>query len=172
MLLKKDVINRNNINDVIFLDNLIKYMSTCIDNLTTPNSISDFINKNDSNITNETVNSYLKMIENAYFIYRVPRYKLKGKQLLKIQGKYYFGNNRLKNILVDFLHMILEVVMKIKYILNFYVDGYEVYVGKYNDIEIDFIAIKPDERIYYQVSRSILNEKLRKEKKIFTCNKR
>ena len=87
VVLKKDVINRNNIKDVIFLDNLIKYMSTCIGNLTTPNSIVD---------------SYLKMIENAYFIYRVPRYELKGKQLLKTQGKYYFVDNGLKNIISGF----------------------------------------------------------------------
>ncbi len=102
VVLKKDVINRNNIKDVIFLDNLIKYMSTCIGNLTTPNSISDFMRKNGSNITNETVDSYLKMIENAYFIYRVPRYELKGKQLLKTQGKYYFVDNGLKNIISGF----------------------------------------------------------------------
>ncbi len=49
--------------------------------------------------------------------------------------------------------------------LNFYVDGYEVYVGKYNDIEIDFIAIKPDERVYYQVSRSIMDEKVEEREK-------
>lgn len=49
--------------------------------------------------------------------------------------------------------------------MNFYVDGYEVYVGKYNDIEIDFIAIKPDERLYYQVSRSILDEKVEEREK-------
>ncbi len=102
VVLKKDVINRNSIKDVVFLDNLIKYMSTCIGNLTTPNSIADFMKKNGSNITNETVDSYLKMIENAYFIYRVPRYELKGKQLLKTQGKYYFVDNGLKNIISGF----------------------------------------------------------------------
>lgn len=98
VVLKKDVINRNKIKDVVFLDNLIKYMASCIGNLTTPNSIADFMRKNGSTVTNETVDSYLKMIENAYFIYRVPRYELKGKQLLKTQGKYYFVDNGLKNI--------------------------------------------------------------------------
>lgn len=102
VVLKKDVINRNNIKDVVFLDNLIKYMSACIGNLTTPNAIADFMKKNGSNITNETVDSYLKMIENAYFIYRVPRYEVKGKQLLKTQGKYYFVDNGLKNIISGF----------------------------------------------------------------------
>ena len=49
--------------------------------------------------------------------------------------------------------------------MNYFVDGYEVYVGKYNDIEIDFIAIKPNERIYYQVTRSILDEKVEEREK-------
>lgn len=98
VVLKKDVINRNKIKDTVFLDNLIKYMASCIGNLTTPNNISEFMQKNGSTVTNETVDSYLKMIENAYFIYRVQRYELKGKQLLKTQGKYYFVDNGLKNI--------------------------------------------------------------------------
>lgn len=165
VVLKKDVINRNNIKDIVFLDNLIKYMSSCIGNLTTPNAISDFMKKNGSNITNETVDSYLKMIENAYFIYRVPRYELKGKQLLKTQGKYYFIDNGLKNI----INGLSSYDSGSSYENLIYIEllrrGYEVYVGKYNDIEIDFIAIKPNERIYYQVSRSILDEKVEEREK-------
>ncbi len=99
VVLKKDVIDRNKIKDVIFLDNLIKYMASFIGNLTTPNNISEFMQKNGSTVTNETVDLYLRMIENAYFIYRVPRYELKRKQLLKTQGKYYFVDNGIKNII-------------------------------------------------------------------------
>jgi len=165
VVLKKDVINRNNIKDVVFLDNLIKYMSTCIGNLTTPNSISEFMKKNGSNITNETVDSYLKMIENAYFIYRVPRYELKGKQLLKTQGKYYFVDNGLKNIISGFSSYDTGSSYENLIYIELLRKGYEVYVGKYNDIEIDFIAIKPTERIYYQVTRSILDEKVEEREK-------
>ena len=64
VVLKKDVITRNNIKDVVFLDNLIKYMASCIGNLTNPNAIAEFMRKNGSSITNETVDSYLKMLEN------------------------------------------------------------------------------------------------------------
>lgn len=165
VVLKKDIINRNNIKDVVFLDNLIKYMSSCIGNLTTPNAISDFMKKNGSNITNETVDSYLKMIENAYFIYRVPRYELKGKQLLKTQGKYYFVDNGLKNIISGFSSYDTGSSFENLIYIELLRRGYEVYVGKYNNIEINFIAIKPNERVYYQVTRSMLDENVEKREK-------
>ena len=165
VVLKKDVINRNKIKDTIFLDNLIKYMSSTIGNFTTPHSIAKFMNKNGSSITNETVDSYLKMLENAYIIYRVPRYELKGKQLLKTQGKYYFVDNGLKNA----INGISSYDSGSSYENLIYIEllrrGYEVYVGKYNDIEIDFIAINANETIYYQVTRTILDERVEEREK-------
>jgi len=165
VVLKKDVINRNNIKDVVFLDNLIKYMSSVIGNLTTPNKITEFMKKNGSNITSETARSYLKMLENAYFIYRVPRYELKGKQLLKTQGKYYFIDNGLRNA----INGISSYDSGSSYENLIYIEllrrGYEVYVGKYDEVEIDFIAIKPNEKIYYQVSRSIMDEAVEEREK-------
>lgn len=165
VVLKKDVISRNNIKDVVFLDNLIKYMASVIGNLTTPYGIAEFMKKNGSTVTNETVDSYLKMLENAYFIYRVPRFELKGKQLLKTQGKYYFIDNGLRNVVNGISSYdsgsSFENIIYIELLRR----GYEVYIGKYEDIEIDFIAIKPNEKIYYQVSRSILDEKVEEREK-------
>jgi predicted AAA+ superfamily ATPase len=165
VVLKKDVINRNNIKDTVFLDNLIKYMASVIGCFTTPNAIAEFMRKNGTKTTSETVDSYLKMLENAYFICRVPRYELKGKQLLKTQGKYYFIDNGIKNIIDG----ISSYDSGSSYENLIYVEllrrGYEVYIGQYNDIEIDFIAIKPDEIVYYQVSRSILDEKVEEREK-------
>lgn len=165
VVLKKDVISRNNIKDIVFLDNLIKYMASVIGNLTTPNAIAEFMKKNGSNITNETVDSYLKMLEKAYFLYRVPRYELKRKQLLKTQGKYYFIDNGLKNIIDGITHYDSGSSYENLVYIELLRRGYEVYVGQYNDIEIDFIAIKPNERIYYQVSRSIMDEKVEEREK-------
>ena len=158
VVLKKDIIARNKIKDVVFLDNLLRYMSTVIGTLTNPSSISNFMKKNGSNIDNETVDKYLKMIENAYFIYRVPRYELKGKQLLKTQGKYYFVDNGLKNILSGFSAYDTGSSYENIVYMELLRRGYEVYVGKYNDLEIDFVAVSPNERIYYQVTRSLLGE--------------
>ena len=165
VVLKKDVINRNKIKDVVFLDNLIKYMSTVIGNLTTPNAIAEFMKKNGTNISNETVDSYLNMLENAYFIYRVPRYELKRKQLLKTQGKYYFVDNGLKNIIAGISSYDTGSSYENLIYIELLRRGYEVYVGQYNDIEIDFIAIKPNERVYYQVTRSIMDEKVEEREK-------
>ena len=140
-------------------------MASVIGNLTTPHRIAEFMKKNGTSITNETIDSYLKMIENAYFIYRVPRYELKGKQLLKTQCKYYFVDNGLKNV----INGISSYDSGSSYENLIYIEllrrGYEVYVGKYDDIEIDFIAIKPNERVYYQVSRSILDERVEEREK-------
>ncbi len=165
VVLKKDVITRNNIKDVIFLDNLLHYMSSVIGNLTTPYSIAEFMKKNGTIISNETIDSYLKMLENAYFIYRVPRYELKRKQLLKTQGKYYFIDNGLKNIINGFSTYDSGSSYENLIYIELLRRGYDVYVGKYNDIEIDFIAIKPNEKIYYQVSRSIIDEKVEEREK-------
>ena len=165
VVLKKDIIARNKIKDVVFLDNLLRYMSTVIGTLINPSFISDFMKKNGSNIDNETVDKYLKMIENAYFIYRVPRYELKGKQLLKTQGKYYFVDNGLKNILSGFSSYDSGSSYENIVCMELLRRGYEVYVGKYNDLEIDFIAISPEEKIYYQVARSILSEEVENREK-------
>ena len=165
VVLKKDIIARNKIKDIIFLDNLLQYMSTVIGTLINPSSIAEFMKKNGSSIDNETVDKYLKMIENAYFIYRIPRYELKGKQLLKTQGKYYFVDNGLKNILSGFSSYDSGSSYENIVCMELLRRGYEVYVGKYNDLEIDFIAISPEEKIYYQVARSILSEEVENREK-------
>lgn len=172
VVLKKDIIARNKIKDVIFLDNLLRYMSTVIGTLINPSFISDFMKKNGSNIDNETVDKYLKMIENAYFIYRVPRYELKGKQLLKTQGKYYFVDNGLKNVLAGFSSYDTGSSYENIVYMELLRRGYEVYVGKYNDLEIDFVAVSPNEKIYYQVTRSLLSEDVenREKKSLLAIN--
>ena len=105
------------------------------------------------------------MLENAYFLYRVPRYELKGKQLLKTQGKYYFVDNGLKNIIDGISSYDSGSSYENLIYMELLRRGYEVYVGQYNTLEIDFIAIKPDEKIYYQVARSIMDENVEEREK-------
>lgn len=114
--------------------------------------------KNKKNKSFSVTTAKLDNNKNAYFIYRVPRYGLKGKQLLKTQGKYYFVDNGLKNILSGFSSYDTGSSYENIVYMELLRRGYEVYVGKYNDLEIDFVAVSPNERIYYQVTRSLLSE--------------
>ena len=92
-------------------------------------------------------------------------YRDGDKQELKTQGKYYFVDNGLKNV----INGLSSYDSGSSYENLIYIEllrrGYEVYIGKYNDIEIDFIAIKPNETIYYEVTRSILDEKVEEREK-------
>jgi len=165
VIIKNDVIARNNIKDIPLLDNLMLYMASVIGQLTNPTAIAEYINKSGSNVRHETIDAYLKMLENAFVIYRTPRYKLEGKQLLKTQGKYYYVDNGIKNAIGGFSSYdsgsSLENIVYIELLRR----GYEVYVGVYKSLEIDFIAIKPNEKLYIQVSRSIQNEEVEEREK-------
>ena len=114
--------------------------------------------KNKKNKSFAVTTAKLDNNKNTYFIYRVPRYELKGKQLLKTQGKYYFVDNRLKNILSGFSSYDTGSSYENIVYMELLRRSYEVYVGKYNDLEIDFVAVNPNERIYYQVTRTLLSE--------------
>ena len=165
VVLKKDVIERNKIKDIGLLENLLKYMASTIGTLITPNSIAEYLIKNGYNTHNETIDAYLKMLENAFIIYRSPRYNVHGKQLLKTQGKYYFVDLGIRNILNGFTQYDSGSAYENIVYLELLRRGFDVYIGKYNETEIDFIAIKPEETIYYQVSRSILDETVEEREK-------
>ena len=172
VVLKKDVIARNKIKDISLLENLMKYVASTIGTLITPNAISEFLTKNGYKTHNETIDSYLKMLENAFIIYKTPRYNVQGKQLLKTQRKYYFIDLGIRNILNGYTQYDSGSAYENIVYLELLRRGYDVYVGKYNQIEIDFVAIKPEETIYYQVSRSILDEKVeeREKKSLLSVN--
>lgn len=101
------------------------------------------------------------MLESAFIIYKANRYDLKGKMLLKTYEKYYMVDIGIRNRLTglqnkDYGHVLENVVF-----LELLRRGYEVSIGKIGSLEVDFVATKPDERIYYQVSATIMDEKTR-----------
>ena len=166
VVLKNDVISRNNIKDIALLDNLLQFTSSVIGNLTSATNITDYINKAGRRVHNETVDGYLKMLENAYIIYRVPRYSLDGKNLLKTQGKYYFVDQGIRNVINGFASYDSGSAFENIVYMELLRRGYQVYVGKHHDVEIDFIAISPNETKYYQVCRNISDkEVLEREKR-------
>ena len=165
VVLKKDVIARNKINDIALLDNLLAYMASTIGNLVSPSGVTEYLNKNGRNTHHETIDSYLKMLENAYIIYRVPRYELNGKQLLKTQGKYYMVDTGIKNSIISYSSYNSGSSLENVVYLELLRRGYNVTVGVFNNIEVDFVAQKENETIYYQVTRTLLDERVEEREK-------
>ena len=160
----KDVISRNKINDITLLEQLIKYVAANTGNIISANKISGYLSSiaKGENTKSTTVSNYLSMLEKAYIIYPVKRYDIKGKEQLKNLVKYYIADTGIRNMLMgysdsDYGH-IIETVVYLELIRR----GYQVYVGKWNDMEVDFIAIKQDKKCYYQVTLSLLDEKVKK----------
>ncbi|HKL10930.1 MAG TPA: DUF4143 domain-containing protein, partial [Clostridia bacterium] len=111
--------------------------------------------------TSDTIDNYLKMLENAFIIYKANRYDLKGKIFLKTLEKYYIVDMGIRNQLTglrgkDYGH-VLENLVYLELIRR----GYDVAIGKIGSLEVDFVATKSNEKKYFQVSATILDEKTR-----------
>lgn len=157
-VLIKDVIERNSIRDAALLENILKFIAANIGSIVSSKKISDYLTSSGRKVTSETIDNYLKMLENAFIIYKANRYDLKGKMFLKTLEKYYIVDIGIRNQLTslrntDYGHVLENIVY-----LELLRRGYEVRIGKIGSFEVDFVAIKQSEKIYYQVSASILDE--------------
>ena len=159
----KDVISRNNIKDIGLLEQIVKYVVANTGNIISANKISGYISSQGRGETTKatTVSNYLDMLEKAYIIYPVKRYDIKGKEQLKNLAKYYVVDTGIRNMLMgysdsDFGH-VLETVVYLELIRR----GYQVFIGKWYELEVDFIAVKQDEKKYYQVCLTLIDEKVK-----------
>lgn len=159
----KDVISRNKIKDMALLEQIVKYVVANTGNIISASKISGYISSQGKgdNTKATTVSNYLDMLEKAYIIYPVKRYDIKGKEQLKNLAKYYVVDTGIRNMLMgysdsDFGH-VLETVVYLELLRR----GYQVFIGKWYDLEVDFIAVKQDEKKYYQVALSLLDEKVK-----------
>jgi len=168
MVIKREVIQRNKITDVGLLEKIVIFISQNIGNTVSSKSISDYLTSNGNPTTHNTVDNYLKYLENAYIIYKAQRYDIKGKEILKTLGKYYIVDSGLRNTIIgqrddDIGHMLENIVY-----LELIRRGYEVTIGKNDDLEIDFIATNTETKKYYQVAATVLDKDvLEREKKPF-----
>ncbi len=157
-VLMKDVIERNNIRDAALLENILKFIAANVGNIISTKKVSDYLTSSGRKTTGETIDNYLKMLENAYIVYKANRYDLKGKMFLKTLEKYYIVDMGIRNQLTglrdtDYGHMLENIVY-----LELIRRGYEVTIGKIGSLEVDFIGTKSNEKIYYQVSATIIDE--------------
>ena len=135
----------------------MKYVSSNIGSSISANKISDYLNSNKivEKSNHLTVDNYLKMLENAFIVYKADRSDIRSKALLKTLGKYYIADTGLRNIILGFRNIdeghLLENVVYLELLRR----GYRVNIGKTLDYEVDFIAENPEEIKYYQVTQSL-----------------
>lgn len=158
-IILKDVIGRKKITDVMMLESVIRFLADNIGNSLSTKKISDTMTSNGRSINVRTVESYLSAFMDSYIIYQAKRFDVKGKQYLKTLEKYYMVDIGLRNAMLgsksnaDVGH-ILENVIYLELIRR----GYEVYIGKVDNVEVDFVARYEKGVKYIQVSASVRDE--------------
>ena len=152
-ILFKDVMARRGITDKNTLEKVTKYLYDNIGNRTSVKNISDNIEGLEKNNSYNTVSTYVQALIDSYFMYKANRYDIKGKEFLKTQEKYYAVDIGLRYYMLgqgsgkDMGHILENIVY-----LELLRRGYEVYIGKYDDLEVDFVAKNSKDLIYYQVA--------------------
>ena len=164
----RDILQRNPSADQIMLQKIMLFLCSNIGSITSPSNIGnvlasegDIQRSKGKNIAGKTVEKYITMLRSAFIFYSVGRYDIKGKQLLKTLGRNYIIDMGFRNMLLGYRdadrgHIIENIVF-----LELLRRDYRVYIGKIGETEIDFVAEKPDDKLYIQVTESMLSPETR-----------
>lgn len=163
-VLLKDVIMRNQIRNIAFLENLVTFLADNTGKLISANSISKFMKSQGETITSTVIINYLKYLTEAYIIHKVNRFDIHGKRIFESNDKYYFEDHGMRNAIAggsregDIEKVIENIIYQ--HLIRM---GYKVYVGQLQNSEIDFVCTKANgERVYVQASYVIADEQTRK----------
>ena len=157
-----DIVRRNQIKKIDQLERVVKYTFNNIGNTFSAKSISNYLKAEQRKIDNETVYNYLEKLQKAYILHKCSRYDLQGKAILKTREKFYLADISLRYSVLGYsVDSIASSLENIVY-LELKRRGYDVYIGKMNDKEIDFVATKQNNKIYVQVTQEIKSEKTQK----------
>lgn len=153
-VLMKDVVSRGKINDTMILESLVKFIFDNIGNLVSTKKISDTLKSNGRSNSVNTIENYLSCLLDSYIIYKISRYDIRGREYLKTGDKYYVCDLGLRNYLLGEVRdrgSILENLI----FLELKRRGYQIYIGKNDDKEVDFVVKNEDGLKYIQVSESV-----------------
>ena len=157
----KDIITRNNITDKMLLESVLKFIFDSIGSPISTKKISDTLTSKGMSTSNHTVENYISAFIESFLIYKAERFDVKGKNLLARDYKYYVVDQGLRSYLLgkkagsDMGHVLENIVY-----LELLRRGYKVYVGKVDDLEVDFVAENRDGLKYYQVALTVRDEKV------------
>ena len=164
----RDILQRNPQSDQLTLQKVMMFLCSNIGSITSPNNIGnvlsnegDIITGKGKNIAGKTVEKYIEMLRKAFIVISIGRYDVKGKQLLKTLGKNYIIDMGFRNMLLGYRDAdrghILENIVCLELIRR----EYRVYIGKIGETEVDFVAEKPNEKLYIQVTESMQSTETR-----------
>lgn len=157
-----DIVRRNQIKKVDQLERVVKYVFNNVGNTFSASSISAYLKSERRSLDNETIYSYLDKLESAYLLHRCSRYDLRGKAILKTQKKFYLADVALRYSVLGYNEDSVAASLENVVYLELLRRGYEVYIGKTPDGEVDFVATRQGEKLYVQVTQEITSEKTEK----------
>lgn len=150
-VVSRDIVKRHRINKQDLFDRVVKYIIENMGKTFSANSISTFLKSEHRKVSVESIYNYLRWLEQAFIIYPCERYDLQGKSILKTQEKYYLSDVSLKYALLGYNRKMLDGTMENIVFLELKRRGYDVFIGKNDTKEIDFVATRRDEKVYVQV---------------------
>lgn len=153
-----DITRRHNITNYDLFNRVVKYVVENVGKTFSANAIVKFLKSEGRSLSVEAVYNYLSWLEKAFVIYRCQRYDLQGKSVLKTQEKFYLADPSLKYCIMGFNTKSIASMLENIVYFELRRRGYEVYIGKNESREIDFVAVRRDERIYVQVCRQLPEE--------------
>jgi predicted AAA+ superfamily ATPase len=148
----RDTIQRNNIRDVELLERVVKFVFDNVGNKFSAKNVADYFKSQQRKIDLNTVYNYLSALQSAFIIDRIPRYDLKGKEILKTHEKYFAGDQAIIYAVMGYKDRLISGVLENIVMLELKRRGYRVFTGKWDDREIDFVAEKNEAKIYVQVA--------------------
>ena len=153
-----DITKKHNIQNIDLFNRVVRFIVENIGKTFSANSIVKFLKSENRTISVETIYNYLQWLEKAFVIYRCKRYDLQGKNILKTQEKFYIADQSIKYALFGFNPTTIASMMENLVYFELKRRGYDVFIGKNADKEIDFVAIDRDKKLYIQVCRELPKE--------------
>lgn len=148
----RDTVQRHNIRNIELLERVVKYVFDNIGNTFCAKNIADYFKSQQRKVDLNTVYNYIYALESAYIIRKIPRYDVKGKEILQTNEKYYIGDQSLVYAVMGYKDRLIAGILENIVMLELERRGYRVFVGKVNAKKVDFIAERKNEKVYVQVS--------------------